>query len=440
MSTNIPPNPNVSIFNNAYFTSVNESLTVEEANLKYVKFPVAQGNNTLKNLTIQGNANVTSGVNSLILNSNCTALQYTASIQEGDQALIATGTNNNALVLSTQSSINTRIRIENNNLTVVANNFLRLDGASEISMTTVNLNLNGQINSRGIFNSMNIVNDNRLLFNTNPSIGLYNPCVTSTSMQVISATTGSGTNNDTLVLTTSSSTSNGIIIGSNTVNFPSTNAPTSNQILLSSDNSNKIPTSSWVKNLLTTFVYSVRYTTNQTVITPNNCRSIDVTVMGAGGKCGSSVVVSGTVYNGGSGSGANTIVGYGLPMGPNELLVLTFSLTSNTGSTTITLNNNILCRGFNGNKGNNAVLGVNVDGASVNSTIGIGDTSFCSWYNSFGTAGAASYLNGFFPPTMNMNGCPKGNTNWVLSSNGMAQRDISSLQGIGYVLITYHIA
>jgi hypothetical protein len=187
-------------------------------------------------------------------------------------------------------------------------------------------------------------------------------------------------------------------------------------------------------------VYSVRYTTNQTVITPINCRSIDVVVMGSGGECGTSLVVSGTVYNGGSGSGANCISGYGLPMGANESLVLTFSLTSNTGSTTITLNSTILGRAFNGNKGANGSIGVNAAGASVNSTIGIGDTSFCSWYNTFGNSGAASAMNVFFPPTMGTNGCPKGNTNWVLSSNGMAQRDISTVQGVGYILITYHIS
>jgi hypothetical protein len=288
--------------------------------------------------------------------------------------------------------------------------------------------------------SVNNVNGNRLLFNANPSISQYNPCVTSTDQQIIAAT---GTiNTETLVLTTHSSTNNGIIINNTNVNFTSVSAPTSNQTLLpSNDNSNKIPTTQWVQSILgvTTSVYSVRYTTNQTIVTPSNCRSIDVVVMGAGGSCGTSVVVSGTVYNGGSGSGGNCIAGYGLPMASGESLVLTFSLTSNTGNTTITLNTIILGQAFNGNKGANGAFDINAPGASVNSTIGVGNTSYSSWYNTYGTSGAASFFNGVFPPTMASFGCPKGNTNWFQGGSGMAQRDISTNQGGGSVLITYHI-
>jgi hypothetical protein len=289
---------------------------------------------------------------------------------------------------------------------------------------------------------MNIVNDNRLLFNTAPSIGLYNPCVTATNMQVIAATTGSGTNNDTLVLTTSSSTSNGIIIGSNTVNFPSTNAPTSNQTLLpSNDNSNKIATTQWVQSVLGgVSVYSVRYTTNQTVITPTNCRSIDVFVMGAGGSSGISVFGP-PVYYGGSGSGGNCVSGYGIPMAGGESLILTFSLISSTGSSTISRNSSILARSYNGNSGENASLGSIVMGGAVNSTNGIGDTSFCAWYNTFGRAGANSAgSNGNLPPVMSSFGCPKGNSSWFQGGPGMAQRESSNPPGGGYVLITYHIA
>jgi hypothetical protein len=281
------------------------------------------------------------------------------------------------------------------------------------------------------------VNDNRMLFNTNPSIGLYNPCVLGNA-QVIAA---NGTiNTETLVLTTQSSTNNGIIINNTNVNFTSLSAPTSNQTLLpSNDNSNKIPTTSWVQNVVgvaSGSVYSVRYTTNQTVITPTNCRSIDVIIIGAGGAAGLSSFGP-PVFYGGSGSGGNSICANGMPMGSGESLVLTFTLTSGTGSSTITLNNVILGRSFNGNQGQSNDTGL---GASVNTTIGVGNTSFSSWYNTYGSAGSnSSGTNNTNPPSMGSNGCPKGNSTWSQGGSGMAQRESSNPQGSGSVLITYHL-
>jgi hypothetical protein len=134
-------------------------------------------------------------------------------------------------------------------------------------------------------------------------------------------------------------------------------------------------------------------------------------------------------------------------MGSNESLVLSFSLSSNTssasntGSSTVTLNNVILGQAFNGNKGfdGDSFFGI-VPGAFVNTTSGIGNTSFCSWYNTFGSVGANSGgTTGNLPPVMNGFGCPKGNTLWSQSGAGMAQREPSNPQGKGYVLITYHL-
>jgi len=346
MSTNNPPNPNINIFNNAYWASSSDSLTQEAADLRYLRWPVAQGDETLKNITVQGNATITNGSNSLILNSNASATQY-------------------------------------------------------------------------------------------------NPCVTN-GAQVIS---GNGTvDNETLILTTQSTTNNGIIINNSSVNFSSTNAPTSNQTLLASnDNSNKIPTTAWIQSILSSAgsVYSVRYITNQTVVTPNNCRCIDLVVMGAGGAAGDFFMDPTTfmMYFGGSGSGGNCISANGIPMGSGESLNLTFSLTSTTGSTTVTRNSVILARAFNGNKGTNGSLNTDAAGGTTNTTIGVGDTSFASWYNTFGSPGGTSQINGIDPPDMVVTSvsCPKGNSTWVDGGNGMGEKLQGSGQGGGYVLITYHI-
>jgi hypothetical protein len=290
MTTYNPPDPNINTFNNAYWGNQNTiNLTEQTADLLYLQYPIAQGDEILKNITVQGIINVTTGSNDLIINSNAGTNQYSG-VTTGDQVIIASGSNSEVLTLTTQSTGSTRIRIENSNLLISANNTLTLQGSNEISATTPNFNFNGQLNNRGILNVMtnDNINDNRMLFNTNPSISLYNPCVVSNS-QVIAAT---GTiNTETLILTTQSSTNNGIIINNTNVNFTSLSAPTSNQTLLpNSDNSNKIPTTQWVQSILGSVsgtIYSVRYTTNQTVITPSNCRSIDLVIMGTGGASGS---------------------------------------------------------------------------------------------------------------------------------------------------------
>jgi hypothetical protein len=297
--------------------------------------------------------------------------------------------------------------------------------------------------NRGIFQNMNTTNNNTLVLNSLPDASQYNPCVASNAQQVIAAT---GTiDMEELVLTTQSSTANGIIIGASSVNFPSTNAPTSGQALLASnDSSNKIPTTSWVQSAIaaTGYVYSVRYTTDQAVTTPINCRSIDLLVMGAGGAAGILTIDGGTTYYGGSGSGGNTIAANGIPMGELEELQLTFSLTSGTGSSTITHNAVVLARAFNGNAGVNGIIGSNASGGASNTTIGVGDTSVASWYNTFGLAGVSSNTNGTgFPIMATGGGTPKGTTIWANSAAGTGQRTSASgqVQGGGYVLITYHI-
>jgi hypothetical protein len=54
MSVNIPPNPNVSTFNNLYWITDDTPLTESIANKLYLKFPVAQGTENLQTTNVQG--------------------------------------------------------------------------------------------------------------------------------------------------------------------------------------------------------------------------------------------------------------------------------------------------------------------------------------------------------------------------------------------------
>ena len=54
MSTNTPPSPNVDTFNNLYWIAGDTALTTAEADLRYLKFPVAQGTENLATTNVNG--------------------------------------------------------------------------------------------------------------------------------------------------------------------------------------------------------------------------------------------------------------------------------------------------------------------------------------------------------------------------------------------------
>jgi hypothetical protein len=67
MSTNIPPNPNVDTFNTLYWKTGTGTLTIEEADLRYLKFPVAQGTENLQTTNVNGVLTANAGVKTNII-------------------------------------------------------------------------------------------------------------------------------------------------------------------------------------------------------------------------------------------------------------------------------------------------------------------------------------------------------------------------------------
>jgi len=72
MSVNKPPYPNVNTFNNLYWLSGSESLTTADADLRYLKWPSAQGTENLQTTNVNGlltaNSNMTVK-NTIIVNN-----------------------------------------------------------------------------------------------------------------------------------------------------------------------------------------------------------------------------------------------------------------------------------------------------------------------------------------------------------------------------------
>jgi len=113
MSVNTPPNPNVSTFNNLYWIDADNALTYAEASKKFLKFPIAQGAETLQKTTINGDFTVNNTILHLGTNSGATA-QGANSIAIGHSAGTSqVGTTNLAIGRSAGASqaVNSNIAI-----------------------------------------------------------------------------------------------------------------------------------------------------------------------------------------------------------------------------------------------------------------------------------------------------------------------------------------
>jgi hypothetical protein len=86
MSVNIPPNPNVSTFNNLYWIGEADAFTTAEGDLRYLKFPVAQGTENLQATNVNGvltandDISVADGVNISTINQTGTRLSVSAPV------------------------------------------------------------------------------------------------------------------------------------------------------------------------------------------------------------------------------------------------------------------------------------------------------------------------------------------------------------------------
>ena len=95
MTSYEPPTSNLAIFDSAVFQTDNEPLTIAEANKRYLKFPVAQGNETLINATLLGDLTFNDATSISSANMTVVDLNYVS----------------NPLDLTSTNLYNTRFRI-----------------------------------------------------------------------------------------------------------------------------------------------------------------------------------------------------------------------------------------------------------------------------------------------------------------------------------------
>lgn len=229
----------------------------------------------------------------------------------------------------------------------------------------------------------------------------------------------------------------------NTTNFVinTTTLPTAPLATLPAptDSTNKIPTTAWVQSAIsaipTANTYTVNYFGSGTIITPSNCRFIDVNIVSKGGNCGSFFPADSTY--GGGGSGGNMAIGMGLMIGPNQSLSLSTNNTSTTGFYQITYDGIVMVKVFNGNDGFGSTGGGG-GGGSVNTTATVVDSRWGTFFTSFGRAGSGGTTNP--PPTGSNAMCPRYVNIWSATVNGCGQRDTTNSTPLGCFSITYHCA
>jgi hypothetical protein len=101
MSVNTPPNPNVDTFNNLYWIDADTALTYAEASKKFLKFPIAQGTETLQKTTVNGdftlnNTKIHIGTNSGATSQGALSIAIGSSAGNASQATRSIAIGNNA--------------------------------------------------------------------------------------------------------------------------------------------------------------------------------------------------------------------------------------------------------------------------------------------------------------------------------------------------------
>jgi len=365
MSSTNPPNPNVSTFNNLYWSITDIPLTQSQADRRYLKFPVAQGKETLQDIDVNGVANFNQPItmtSATAANRSISSSIYNVKNASNSSIGNITYTSNS---INYQSSIsNARHLFTNNtggtnidvmeitaNNGVVINKPLAMNGASSAdrAITTTNLNINNDTNTAvgtisGSTNSIfydNNVNSGTHTFYANNSSGTQiNPLnISSSSINANKPLIlAGGSSTDRAVTTTLLNLHNetnsaigiltalatNIIYDNNTNNgnhqfrvqssgneFTPVTINPSGLILNTSGNYIQFPDGTQQTTAALGKTYSILYRPTTTisqfeqinVTIPAKCYSIDIHCWGSGGLAGTAEE-TGTAYNGTGGGGS----------------------------------------------------------------------------------------------------------------------------------------
>lgn len=260
-----PPIEQLPIFDTTVFLSGDQPITQNQADRRYLRYPNAQGTENLQSINVNGAADFNSvvnidGITTTTNNINMTgpytsatlttsALRFNSYFSGGvNTSLIATN-GARLYIESYPSTVNTQSEIEcivRNTSNVDIRPLLILPSSID---TIVPIRLNGAAGLSYVqpryytFYDINsgLAANGSIYYN---SSGMNNECLTTNSNYNITTRNGSGVDT----------------VGALNVNSTNitTNTPT---IPLTTDNSNKIPTTAWVQNVLTAYTPPAPITT-----------------------------------------------------------------------------------------------------------------------------------------------------------------------------------
>jgi len=419
MATYQPPTENLPIFDPVVFLTGDEALTYNEAVKKFLKYPSAQGKETLQAIDVNGIStfNATSTFNDEIVQViNKRITQAISTDNNLQNTLRPTNIYGDLNLLRPTGAQGGALRLYDVTSSTSGKSFQIFDSGNTASI--VNLNNGGAINlnvrdSLGnaqdalycTYNQVsinaNLVMNNAISTNRQISTGYLNlnPITGSpggTGTQIYQSNTASywdnNTNGGTITFATNTTGGVQVLPLNITPTFVETNLPFKINVL---GNFLQFPDGTQQTTAYTgstNLTYSSEFTTSGTIPLPANLIGIGVRLVGQGGIAGVSVDSGGTTWNaGGSGGGASTIMSNNILPITSGSLTLTV-INSSGGSIELFLNGVSICKAFNGNNGGNASGSLGGTGGSAQT-----QTTSSSNYGTFtavsGSAGVSGITN-----------------------------------------------
>jgi hypothetical protein len=292
MSARQPPFPNVDEFNNAYWIKASDLLTMQQLDLRYLRFPSAQGGENLQALNVAGVATFTNTVSF----NNANAPTSLATIPAGD-------TTNKMPTTNWVSNEINGISTSNLSDTLLAGNSA---GSSGIDM-----------NNQSITNASNITTSTLNYTNINGPV----------DTRYLQFPNAQGTENLQSINVSGIAT------------FNNNSAPTQPNTtdLLAGDNTTKIPTTAWVQGEIssgitgsveTVIITSASGTSLTPYFMPTNAYKYDIEVWGYGGEAGLSANDGVNFWAGGAGGSAPVVKAFGLSTSSNYQYYTSFPTTT----------------------------------------------------------------------------------------------------------------
>lgn len=270
MSVNQPPSPNVDTFNNLYWISGDTALTQGQADLRYLKWPVAQGTENLQTINVNGaaNFNLTADFNSTVnvdgiltttnaidMIGSSTALNNISTRQLSLKD--ATNGNSNGSSILTNTNILTVDSVGPNATNTSINFALRNTANAVITplqLTTTINNMNVALDMTNTGSYTDAIVKSRLFglrdltTAANTNCGMY---FSSNILQIDSTSATPSTITNMFLRTTKADNTltNALQLTNTTVKTDCYNITA----LPANDNSNSIPTTTWVQNLVSSY-------------------------------------------------------------------------------------------------------------------------------------------------------------------------------------------